>query len=97
VNLAGAATYALTADLAGELAAVRSSGICSAVLWGERDRLLPLAYGQALAARLGARMQVIPGADHDWPLRDPQGLADAIEAAVCGAFDDETCGKSEAA
>jgi abhydrolase domain-containing protein 14 len=34
------------------------------LVWGERDEVLPLATGRALAGRLNARLEVLPGASH---------------------------------
>jgi pimeloyl-ACP methyl ester carboxylesterase len=42
------------------------------LLWGERDDVVPLATGRALAGRLaGARLEVFPGASHPCYLDDP--------------------------
>lgn len=50
------------------------------LLWGERDRVMPLSYAGRIAARLGARheMRVIPGAGHLAELDQPDAVAEAI-------------------
>src|SRR5262249_2717556 len=41
-------------------------------LWGERDRLVPLAHGQAYATHIPrAALQVVPGAGHSPILEQP--------------------------
>ena len=43
------------------------------LLWGERDDVIPLAQGRALAERLdGARLEVLPGASHPCYLDQPE-------------------------
>lgn len=78
-NLADAATYARIAHLDAELARVREHRVPSVVLWGENDRLLPVAMGRRLAEALGAPIHVVPRADHDWPVRTPELFARELD------------------
>jgi pimeloyl-ACP methyl ester carboxylesterase len=52
------------------------------VLWGEHDRMVPRAHGEAYAAGLpGANgLRLIAGAGHAVPLEQPQASADAVIA-----------------
>ena len=42
------------------------------LLWGERDEVVPLERGEALARRLSARLEVLPGAGHPCYLEQPE-------------------------
>jgi pimeloyl-ACP methyl ester carboxylesterase len=50
------------------------------VLWGEHDRMVPRAHGEAYAERLGGArgLTVIPNAGHAAPLEQPEATADAV-------------------
>jgi pimeloyl-ACP methyl ester carboxylesterase len=49
------------------------------VVWGERDRTIPLAHGQeAHAAIPNGRFETLPRAAHFPNLEDPEGLADVL-------------------
>jgi pimeloyl-ACP methyl ester carboxylesterase len=49
------------------------------VLWGERDRLFPVAMGEAWAAAIaGARLEVVPGCGHSPPTEQPARTAESI-------------------
>ncbi len=49
------------------------------VLWGESDRLVTPAYGQAYAQRIpGARFQTIPQAGHYPYLEQPEAFTAAV-------------------
>lgn len=49
------------------------------ILWGEQDRLMPPAYGEAFRDKIrGARLQLIPGAGHLADLEQPEAVATAI-------------------
>jgi pimeloyl-ACP methyl ester carboxylesterase len=49
------------------------------IVWGERDRTIPLAHGRdAHAAIPGSRFETLPRAAHFPHLEDPDGLADTI-------------------
>ena len=52
------------------------------ILWGERDRLIPLAVGEQMHARIaGSEFEVLPGIGHI-----PQEETPRVSAAVVGAF-----------
>jgi pimeloyl-ACP methyl ester carboxylesterase len=64
-----------TAEL---LDALRASGVPALVLWGERDRYLPVeSVGQPLARLLGAELRLLPGG-HFVPLDCPAEVASAL-------------------
>jgi pimeloyl-ACP methyl ester carboxylesterase len=49
------------------------------IVWGERDRTIPLAHGIATRDAVpGCRFEVLPGAAHFPNLEDPAGLADVL-------------------
>jgi len=50
------------------------------LLWGERDRILPLSYGRRFAERLGgsSELRVIAGAGHLAELDQPDDVARAV-------------------
>lgn len=50
------------------------------VVWGERDRTIPIAHGRAAHAAIpGSRFVSLPRAAHFPHLEDPAGLADALD------------------
>lgn len=57
-------------------------GVPAAVLITEQDSLVPFARQRALAALLKAKIHPLPHADHDLPITDIAGFADAIVAGV---------------
>jgi pimeloyl-ACP methyl ester carboxylesterase len=90
-NLAGAARWVLTHSLEAELRSIRRQGIPSAVMWAERDSILPLPLGEKLAELLGCPLHVVAAEDgwpldrppdHDWPFRAPDVFARRIEEAL---------------
>lgn len=71
-------------DVREHLAVVRAPTL---ILWGDHDRLLPVANGPLIAAALtGAQLEVIPGAGHNlmWeqPARFNAAVADFITRAA---------------
>jgi pimeloyl-ACP methyl ester carboxylesterase len=49
------------------------------VVWGEDDRIAPLAYGRAFADAIpGARFEVLPGAGHHPEIEQPERLAGLV-------------------
>jgi pimeloyl-ACP methyl ester carboxylesterase len=58
----------------------------AAVIWGERDRMVPRAHGEAYVAGLPGveTLTLIAGAGHSAPLEQPDRTADAI-AGLLGA------------
>lgn len=47
-------------------------GVPTLLVWGEADEVVPLERGRALAARLSARLEVLPGASHPCYLDRPE-------------------------
>jgi pimeloyl-ACP methyl ester carboxylesterase len=67
-----------TTDLSERLAEVAAPTL---LLWGDADPFSPIAVGKRLAERLPrARLQVIPGGDHDLGLHHAGPLAPLIDA-----------------
>jgi pimeloyl-ACP methyl ester carboxylesterase len=91
-SLARSARWVLRRSMDEEAAAIRDRAVPAAVLWAERDTLLPLSLGQRTAEALGASLEVIPThppgwtsprwPDHDWPTRGPAFFADRLDATV---------------
>ena len=49
------------------------------IVWGERDRLFPVAMGEAWAAAIaGARLAVVPGSGHMLPVEQPAHTAELV-------------------
>jgi pimeloyl-ACP methyl ester carboxylesterase len=49
------------------------------VLWGERDRLFPVAMGEAWATAItGTRLEVVPGCGHTPPVEQPGRTAEIV-------------------
>jgi pimeloyl-ACP methyl ester carboxylesterase len=60
-----------------------SLDIPAAVVWGRRDRVLPLDTGRALADRIPrATFDVIADGHHVTPEETPRQVADAIAALL---------------
>lgn len=58
------------------------------VIWGEADRINPMANGQALAAvQPSARLVVVPGAGHNVQEEAPEAVAEAILSTADAAPD----------
>lgn len=56
------------------------------VLWGDRDRIFPLATGRRLAAALpGARLEILPRCGHVPPTERPLAFARRVTAFLDGA------------
>ena len=90
-NLAASARWVLTRSLEEELEDIRRRGIPCAVLWAERDSILPLRMGERTAELLGCPLRVIAAEDgwpldrppdHDWPFRAPDVFARYIEETL---------------
>lgn len=63
-------------DLSARLPAIRAPVL---LLWGDRDAISPVAVGERLAALLpNARLQVVPGGDHDFPVTHAPEIAPLI-------------------
>ena len=68
-------------DVLGRLGEIRMRSL---VLVGDRDRMTPEKYGQALAEAIGGVLEVIPGAGHMLPLEAPRALGRSIGAFLAG-------------
>lgn len=60
--------------------ALRRSRVPRAVLWGERDRLVPLVQGEQVARALDAPLTLLPDAGHCLPQEHPEALEKALAA-----------------
>jgi pimeloyl-ACP methyl ester carboxylesterase len=55
----------------------------SLIVWGERDRTIPLEHGRAAHAAIpGSRFVTLPRAAHFPHLEDPRGLANALRSFI---------------
>ncbi len=53
------------------------------LVWGEHDKLFPVAHGKAYAERIaGARLEIMPGCGHAVALEQPDGLVDRLLAFI---------------
>jgi pimeloyl-ACP methyl ester carboxylesterase len=52
----------------------RAAGVCTVVVHGDHDVLVPIASGRDTAQRLGADFVVVRGGGHSWLLRCPETL-----------------------
>jgi pimeloyl-ACP methyl ester carboxylesterase len=78
VRLLSAARATMRANVEPELDAV--GGLPTLLVWGERDTIVPLQVGEALARRLpSARLVVIPGAGHQPMWEAPDAFNRALE------------------
>ena len=51
----------------------------TAIVWGQRDRIVPLAIGRRLAAAIdGATLEIIPSVSHFTPEEAPRQVADVL-------------------
>jgi pimeloyl-ACP methyl ester carboxylesterase len=74
----GAIRQILGADITPRLGAIAAPTL---VVWGEHDRLLPLALGRQIQARIpGARLEVIRGAGHNPMWERPAAFNAAVLA-----------------
>ncbi len=65
-----------TTELETELATI---SVPTAIVWGQRDHLLPLAIGRRLQTAIpGASLEIIPGGGHFTPEEAPRTIADVI-------------------
>lgn len=75
-NLARGGLHVARADIAAELSAVAAPTL---LVWGARDRVVPVEEAPAWLERLHeARLVVIPGAGHVPMVESPRALAEAI-------------------
>jgi pimeloyl-ACP methyl ester carboxylesterase len=58
-----------------------------AVLWGDRDRIVPMDHGMTLAERVeGVTFQTLAGCGHDLHHDDPQSFCQAVHDALDAPF-----------
>jgi pimeloyl-ACP methyl ester carboxylesterase len=79
---AGDAAVARGGTRAIPLEQLRGIAVPTALLWGSRDRLLPLPIAQAASATLGWPLQVIDDAGHLPHVEQPTAFLDALVAAT---------------
>lgn len=66
-----------TEDLSTSIPSINAATL---LLWGDNDPISPVAVGERLLSLLpNARLQIIPGADHDLALTHAHTVADMIE------------------
>lgn len=63
---------------------LKLEGIPRVVLWGERDRLVPVIQGEQVARALGAELKVLEGAGHCLPEERPEALLEALASVLPG-------------
>ncbi len=81
-NACHTARLPLHLDLRPQLARVRAP--CQLV-WGENDRVIPLALGRKMAAALpGASLKILPRSYHEWSVLRPDQLAQVVEEFIAG-------------
>lgn len=69
------------ADLHAELEELKRRKLPVAVLWGERDRIIPREAFEAVCEALGSPGEVV-GGNHSWLLADPDTFGDVITNAI---------------
>ena len=79
-----AAGIARTADLTGDLVALRASGIPVLVVQGEGDTIIPRASFRALCTAIGCEGELVPGR-HSWLLADPDAFGKLLAGPVAEA------------
>lgn len=92
-SLARAARWVMANGHDKTLQALRAADFPRAIVWAERDSLLPVAVGREAAEALGCELFVV-GADdrwthkrppdHDWPFRAPAHFAAHIDRVIGG-------------
>ena len=65
------------ADLTAQLEDLRARGLPVAVLWGDRDRIIPESAFRDICTALGTDGQVVAGS-HSWLLADPAGFGEVV-------------------
>jgi pimeloyl-ACP methyl ester carboxylesterase len=69
------------ANLLPELEALRRRRLPVVVLWGDEDKVLPVASMQAMSEALGGSAEVVPGS-HGWLLEDPERFGELMTNVV---------------
>lgn len=73
-----------SADLTGELEELKRRQLPVAVLWGDKDRIIPKESFTALCEALGSDGEVVNG-NHSWLLADPDAFGEVITNVVAVA------------
>jgi hypothetical protein len=68
-------------DLTPELAALRERRMPMLVLWGERDRVIPMTSFDVLCEAIGSEGRVVPGG-HSWLLANPEAFGEVLDNLV---------------
>jgi len=69
------------ANLLAELEELRDRGLPMVVLWGNEDKVLPVASMEAMATAIGSAPEVIRGS-HTWLLEDPDRFGEIMTNVV---------------
>jgi pimeloyl-ACP methyl ester carboxylesterase len=90
-SLARSARWFLGSGQERTLRALAEMGVPRAVVWAEKDALLPIAIGEKSAEELACELIRItadaswPGRrppDHDWPFREPDHFAETVDTII---------------
>lgn len=66
------------------LDALRAGAVPARVVWGERDPLVPVPYGEHLAGSIAAEFRVLPDTGHCIPEEQPRAVLEAIGVRPAG-------------
>jgi pimeloyl-ACP methyl ester carboxylesterase len=69
------------ANLLPELEALRLRKLPVVILWGDEDKVLPIASMEAMAEALGGKAEVVSGS-HGWLLEDPDRFGELMTNVV---------------
>lgn len=76
------------ANLEAQLAALRRRRLPIFILWGDSDRVIPLASAEAMVASTeGIELRTVPG-DHNWLITDPNLFVELMTNVVGISVDD---------
>ncbi|MDE3091418.1 MAG: alpha/beta fold hydrolase [Chloroflexota bacterium] len=74
---AGAGTIAYSDEVVEQR--MKAIKVPTLILFGEHDRVMPPGNANLMAQKIaGARVKIIPGAGHIFPIEDPQGTINAV-------------------
>lgn len=76
------AHLARTADLRDELTELAERGLPVTILWGDQDTVVPEAAFAATCDAVGARGELVDGAQHSWLLADPDGFGERMTSSL---------------
>ena len=66
---------------------LRRISIPTTLVWGRRDRMVPLSLGEGAAARLDWPLHVVEDAAHVPHVEQPEGFLRALDAALAGPLE----------